>query len=102
MEFGDRGRVIRPILVTSGAFYNTLDNLSMYPNDTPPWDDMVLGPIPSITTKTASAKIHTLVDGRLSGYTITDGGSGYSNVLFVGASGRPGQNIKFLLTQDIR
>ena len=31
MEFGDRGRVVRPILVTSGHFYDLESNIDKYP-----------------------------------------------------------------------
>ena len=48
-----------------------------------PFDDMFLGPKPSITMKTASATLHTLVNGSITGYTITDGGSGYMETIFV-------------------
>lgn len=86
MEFGDRGRVVRPILVTSGHFYDLASNIDQYPG-TPPFDDMFLGPKPSITMKTASATLHTLVNGSITGYTITDGGSGYMETIFVPQSG---------------
>tara|TARA_E500000178_G_scaffold284540_1_gene285758 strand:+ start:6432 stop:8660 length:2229 start_codon:yes stop_codon:yes gene_type:complete len=95
MEFGDRGRVIRPILVTSGHFYDIGPNVNEWPNGGPNFNDMFLGPKPSITTKTASATLHTLVDGRLTGYTITDGGSGYMETKYVPWYGRtiPSQQL---------